>query len=230
MFKIDSILKTANSGELLVSDLLIVLGCALALGVVVSLSYMFVNRKEKFSRGLAFTLIMLPMITSTIILLTNTMVTAFSIAGAFSIIRFRSTQGNPKDLAFIFTTLALGLACGKGYILAAVLLVAFVVATVVVLSLIGFATPKIPAKRLKITIPENLNFEGVFDEIFAKYLKSARLEKVKSSNFGTMFELTYEIRMKEGVGTKDFLDELRTLNGNLNISIGNTAIDPEMGE
>jgi len=155
------------------------------------------------------------------------MVTAFSIAGAFSIIRFRSTQGNPKDLAFIFLTLAIGLACGKGYILAALILVALVCLVMIALSLIGFATPRAVKKLLKITIPENLSYEGVFDEIFSKYLVKSSLVKVKSTNYGTMFDLSYEIAFKKDVSHKEFIDDLRTLNGNLNISISEVVIDPD---
>lgn len=224
---IESLINVSATGGILVTDMLMVLGCAVGLGVIVSLVYMFVNRKEKYSRGLAFTLIMLPAITSTIILLCNTMVTAFSIAGAFSIIRFRSTQGNPKDLAFIFSTLAIGLACGKGYILAALILVGVICVVMIVLSLIGFATPRAVKKLLKITIPENLNYEGVFDEVFGKYLLENRLVKVKSTNFGTMFDVSYEIAFKKDVSHKAFIDDLRALNGNLNISISEVVIDPD---
>ena len=224
---IESLINVSATGDILVTDLLIVLASAIGLGLIVSLVYMFVNRKEKYSRGLAFTLIMLPAITSTIILLCNTMVTAFSIAGAFSIIRFRSTQGNPKDLAFIFLTLAIGLACGKGYILAALILVALVCLVMIALSLIGFATPRAVKKLLKITIPENLSYEGVFDEIFSKYLVKSSLVKVKSTNYGTMFDLSYEIAFKKDVSHQEFIDDLRTLNGNLNISISEVVIDPD---
>lgn len=224
---IESLINVSATGDILVTDMLIVLGCAIGLGLIVSLVYMFVNRKEKYSRGLAFTLIMLPAITSTVILLCNTMVTAFSIAGAFSIIRFRSTQGNPKDLAFIFLTLAIGLACGKGYILAALILVALVCLVMIALSLVGFATPRAVKKLLKITIPENLSYEGVFDEVFSKYLVKSSLVKVKSTNYGTMFDLSYEITFKKDVSHKEFIDDLRTLNGNLNIAISEVVIDPD---
>ena len=224
---IESLINVSATGDILVTDMLIVLASAIGLGVIVSLVYMFVNRNEKYSRGLAFTLIMLPAITSTIILLCNTMVTAFSIAGAFSIIRFRSTQGNPKDLAFIFLTLAIGLACGKGYILAALILVAVVCLVMIALSLVGFATPRAVKKLLKITIPENLSYEGVFDEVFSKYLVKSSLVKVKSTNYGTMFDLSYEITFKKDVSHKEFIDDLRTLNGNLNIAISEVVIDPD---
>lgn len=224
---IESLINVTPTGGVSIAQFFEVLGSAIGLGVIVSLVYMFVNRKEKYSRGLAFTLIMLPAITSTIILLCNTMVTAFSIAGAFSIIRFRSTQGNPKDLAFIFLTLAIGLACGKGYILAALILVGVICVVMIVLSLIGFATPKSVKKVLKITLPESLNYEGVFDEVFNKYLTSNRLVKVKSTNFGTMFDVSYEIAFKKDVSHKEFIDELRTLNGNLNIAISELVLDPD---
>ena len=100
----------------------------------------------------------------------------------------------------------------------------------VILSLIGFATSRKVVKKLKITIPESLNYEGVFEEIFGKYLTSNKLIKVKTSNFGTMFELSYEIVFVKDASHKAFLDDLRTLNGNLNISISDVVVDPDFME
>ena len=151
-------------------------------------------------------------------------------AGAFSIIRFRSTQGNPRDLALIFTTLAVGLACGTGYILVGVVLVIFVAIILVLIELIHFGEPKKERMLLSITVPEDLNYVGVFEESFKKYTVKHKLAKVKSSNFGTMFVLTFDIVIKKDVNQKEFLDDLRCQNGNLNIVLRDYVYNPEILE
>ena len=227
MFEITSILGS----NFTVRSLFIVIGVSLGLGLVLSLVYMFVNRKSNISRGLSITLVALPIVISVIIMLVqDNWGRAFSLAGAFSIIRFRNTLENPKDLALIFTALGVGLAGGTGYILVGVILVAVISCLLIIFDLIHFGEPRSPKMRLKITIPESLNYVGVFDEVFDKYTTSSNLIKVKSSNFGTMFDLTFDIIFKKGVNEKEFLDDLRTTNGNLSISLQNYVANPELTE
>ena len=95
-----------------------------------------------------------------------------------------------------------------------------ILAVLIVLSFTGFGSRGENRKQLRITIPENLNYMAVFDDIFAKYLSENELRKVKTTNMGTMFELTYECRMKDESEQKQFIDELRVRNGNLNITMG----------
>ena len=215
-FTIDKIFQSTD--QLTVLLVLEIMGAGLLCGVLFALMYMFINRVEGYSRGFTTTLLLLPMIIGVVILLVNgNWAIGFTIAGVFTIIRFRTTQGDPKDLALIFGALGAGVACGTGLIVAGFLLTGVICIVMIVLNLIGFANPRVPRLRLKITIPESLNYVGVFDEVFGKYANSWHLEKVKSSNFGTMFELTYQITFKKGINQKQFLDDLRTLNGNLNI-------------
>ncbi len=224
MFNIESII----TGQFTFLVLLAIMGVSLLCGVVLALVYMFVNRKEGYSNGLAITLAILPIIIGVIVLLVNkNWAAALTLGGAFTIIRFRTTQSNPKDLTFVFAALGAGLAAGMGFVLAAVILTVAVCVVYVVLNLIGFATPRTPKMMLKITIPESLNYVGVFDEVFAKYLSAWRLEKVKSSNFGTMFDLSFVVTFKKETNQKEFLDDLRTLNGNLNILLQNYVFNPE---
>ncbi|MGM9679898.1 MAG: DUF4956 domain-containing protein [Eubacteriales bacterium] len=220
MINIVNIKDILGATELNLLLLLAVMGSALVCGILLAVLYMFNNRREGYSRGMATTLIILPMIIAVVVLLVNgNWAVGLTLAGVFTIIRFRTTQSDPKDLCLIFTALASGLACGMGLVLAGVILTVLICIVMIVLSLIGFGTPRIPAMRLKITIPESLNYVGVFDEVFAKYAKSWHLEKVKSSNFGTMFELSFQIVFKKGINQKEFMDDLRTLNGNLNIML-----------
>ncbi len=217
--------------QMTLSLLLIVLGAAFLMGVVVSLIYIFTNRHGDYSRGLAITLVVLPVVISVVIFLVqDNWARAFSLAGAFSIIRFRSTQGNPRDLALIFTTLAVGLACGTGFILVGVVLVIFVSIILLLIEILHFGEPKKERMLLIITVPENLNYVGVFEDVFEKYTVSHKIAKVKSSNFGTMFVLTFDIVIKSSVNQKDFLDDLRCQNGNLNIVLRNYVYNPELIE
>lgn len=209
-----------TGSQLNVLLLLAIMGSGLICGAVLSLLYMFNNRKEGYSRGLSMTLILLPMIIAVIVLLINgNWAVGLTLAGAFTIIRFRTTQSNPKDLCLVFTSLASGLACGMGLPLAGFILTLVICIVMIVLGLLGFGSPRSPMLRLKITIPESLNYVGVFDEVFSKYAKAWHLEKVKSSNFGTMFELSFCMTFKPSINQKEFLDELRALNGNLNIML-----------
>jgi len=210
-----------------------ILLASLLFGAALSILYILTNRRDGFSKGMAYTLIMLPAILAILCVVSSnlsnansaTALSAISIGGALTIIRFRSTQGSPKDLSYIFAALTLGLACGRGFIGVSAVLVAFMIVVMVVLSYIRFGDSKCPKKLLKVTLPESLDYEGIFDDILAKYTVHADLVKIKSSNFGTLFELHYAVNFKKGINTKEMLDEIRCLNGNLNISIQNYIYD-----
>lgn len=203
-------------------------------GAILSALYILTNKRDGFSKGMSYTLIMLPTILAVLCIVSSnlsgagnssTALSAISIGGALTIIRFRSTQGSPKDLAYIFAALTLGLACGRGFIAVAAILDLFMVIVMIALTFVKFGDQRNPKKLLKITIPESLNYVGVFDEILAKYTTQWSIVKIKSSNFGTMFELRYAVNFKKDVNTKDMFDEIRCLNGNLNISLENYVYD-----
>lgn len=208
---------------------LMVIGSAIGCGLTMSLTYLFTYRKENYSKGLSITMILLPAIVATIIMMVaSSWGAALGVAGAFSIIRFRSTQGNPKDLAYIFSTLAIGLSCGQGYIYLAMVFTVILAVVLLALHFVGYASPRTPKMQLKVTIPESLNYKGVFDEVMAKYTKNYKLVKVKSTNFGTMFDLTFVVEFVKDVDEKAFLDDLRMLNGNLNIMLQDFVYDPDI--
>lgn len=166
-------------------------------------------------------LILLPVIVSVVILLIGSNVArAFSMAGAFALVRFRSAPGSAKDIAVVFAAMAAGLACGLGFVGYAAVFVVIAGALLLVLSFIPFPDKTAGRKQLKITIPENLNYEGVFDEVFQNYLRENTLKNVRTVNMGSMYELTYLVWEKEGIHEKELIDELRTRNGNLSISLG----------
>ena len=163
---------------------------------------------------------MLPMIIALIILLIGSnLARAFSLAGVFSIIRFRTSMGDPKDISYIFFTVAVGLALGVGFIGYAVLFAIVLCLFMLLLHKIDFGSKKNVSKKLRVLIPENLDYESVFDDIFLKYTKSHIKKRAKTADLGSVYELTYVIFLKDDVSEKSFIDELRCRNGNLTISI-----------
>lgn len=212
--------NAGSDATLSVSNLLLAILTAFAAGAMISLVYLKTGKNDHPSQGFALTLFILPAILSIIIMLVGSNIArAFSLAGAFSIIRFRSAPGDPKDIAQVLLALAVGLACGMGYLLIAILFSIIFCIVLLLLNVIHFGQAKITGKLLKITIPENLNYEGVFDEILDRYTESHHLEKVKTTDLGSLFELTWQITVRAGMSEKEFIDTLRCHNGNLNISL-----------
>ena len=178
------------------------------------------HKTGEYSQGFVLTLVMLPTIVALIIVLIGSNVArAFSLAGVFSIIRFRSSMGDPKDIAYIFFTVAVGLALGIGYFGYAVLFALVLCVFMFVLCKYNFGVRKSLSKTLKIVIPENLDYSSVFDDIFLKYTDSHMIRRTKTTDLGSLYELTYDISLKGEVSEKSFIDELRCRNGNLTISI-----------
>lgn len=201
------------------------MGAALLFGLIISLTYMLTH-KNRYQQSFAITLTMLPIILTIIILFVGSNVArAFSLAGTLSIIRFRSAPGDPEDIGYIFFDIAAGLACGVGLYLYGALFVAVLCLFMIIISKLNFAKPKTTAKQLRITIPESLDYEGVFDEILSRYTSSYTLTKVRTADLGSLYELTYSVNMLSGVNEKDFIDELRCRNGNLNIILSLAATE-----
>lgn len=204
---------------------LAVLSFSFILGVILALVYIFTHLKQGYDRSFCVTLMLFPVIASIIILMvSNNIARAFSLAGVFTLIRFRITMSDTSDIMYVFATVAIGLAIGLGYTGYALVVTLFYAAIMLVLHFIHFDQEKETKAKIKIMVPESLNFPHVFDVIFDKYLSSYKLQKVKLSDFGTTFELTYHINMKKDINQKCFLDDLRTKNGNLNISLVNEYV------
>ena len=219
---LESLMTSINTGTFTLSNILIVIGTSIILGLAICLTYIKTHKKE----GYVPSLIMLPVIISIIILLVgNNVARAFSLAGAFSIIRFRSAPGDPKDISYIFFTLAVGLASGMGFIGYAVLFTIILCLVMIIIDITKFASPKSKSLELKITVPENLNYEGVFEDILEKYTVNWNLARVRTRDFGSLFELSYRVSMKPEENTKKFIDELRCRNGNLNIILTSDGLE-----
>ncbi len=194
-----------------------------------SLIYIFSDKEKRYSQNFAITLVILPMCVAAVIaLIGSSLAGAITLGGVFALVRFRSVPGNSKDIATVFLSMATGLACGMDAPMYAVLFGGIVGAVYFVLVRFGYASHHKQSKTLKITVPENLNYQGAFDDLFEEYTTGAVLERVKTTNLGTMFELTYSVEMKNGVNEKLFIDSLRCRNGNLNITLEIKAFDPNL--
>jgi hypothetical protein len=166
------------------------------------------------------TLVALPAAITVIILLVgNNVARAFSLAGAFSIIRFRSAPGDPKDITYVLFSMAVGLSAGMGFLLYAAVAGAFFCGLMFLLEASGLGRARGAAKTLKITVPEDLDYQGAFDGVLRRFTLSSRLRRVKTTDFGSLFELSYAVVTKDGVNEKEFIDELRCRNGNMTITL-----------
>lgn len=188
---------------------------SLLLGIGTALISMF---KAKCSQSFAMALAILPAVVQVVIMLVNGNIGAgVAVAGTFSLVRFRSAPGTAKEIGSIFLAMAIGLATGMGYVGLAVVFFVIIAAVLLLLTAVHFGQPNTCERVLKITIPENLDYDGLFDDLFQTYLKHYSLDKVKTSNMGTLYELQYQITLKGNQIPKAFLDEIRCRNGNLNV-------------
>lgn len=218
---IDSIFNAQIASETLtLPSVLLILFSALILGALIGLVYIWTQKKNGADTSLSISLIMVPAVVAVIVMLVgNSYARAFTLAGAFSIVRYRSLPATPKDISYVFMSLAIGLGCGIGYVGYSALFCVIFILVMLIISVTGFGYPKKREMQLKVVIPENLNFEGLLDDIMESDTAYWRLAKVKTSDFGTMFELIYRLKLKNNVETKAFLDKIRCRNGNLNIVI-----------
>ncbi len=221
---LDSILTTADSSAITLTTRGM-LACSLAsvlLGLAIAICYMVCA--NRYTKNFVITLAVLPILVQAVIMLVNgNLGVGVATLGAFSLVRFRSIAGTSREIGAVFFAMATGLATGMGYIGYGVIVTAIVAVLMILLSKTSFGEKKETGKQLKVTVPENLNYMGMFDDIFEKYVNDVKLEKVKTTNLGSMFELTYLIALKDETTEKEMIDEIRTRNGNLTITCGQIA-------
>ena len=215
---LESILSTST--DLTIAQFLILTGVSLLLGLVSALVYM---HRNSYTKGFVLSLVLLPTVVQTVILLVSGNLGAgVAVAGTFSLVRFRSVPGGAREIAAIFTAMAIGLATGMGYIaVAALLTVAVGLASLAMIHL-RFGEQDANKRRLRVTMPEDLDYAKVFDDVFSQYTTQVELKKVKTTNLGSMFELQYDLTLRDPEQEKPFLDAIRTRNGNLNIMLSRT--------
>ena len=202
--------------EITLSSFLICTGVSLLLGIGIAL---VAGYRSRSTQSLAVTLAILPAVVQAVIMLVNGSIGAgIAVAGAFSLVRFRSAPGTAREIAAIFLAMAIGLATGMGYVGLAALLFLILAGAMLALTALRFGQKEDAGRILKITIPEDLDYDELFDDLFERYTTAHTLEKVKTTNMGTLYELRYRITLRQEPVPKVFLDELRCRNGNLNIT------------
>ena len=207
-------------------DFLLCCLASIVLGAAVAAIYMF---RHTYSKNFVVTLALLPLIVQMVITLVNGNLGAgIAVMGVFNLVRFRSIPGSAKDIGNVFLAMAIGLATGMGFIALAVLFTVIVGIANVVYVLSPFGKQKAPEKMLKITIPEDLEYDGVFDGVLARYTDEHELVEVQTTNMGSLFLLEYAVRMKEPGVEKRMIDEVRCLNGNLKVVLGRAAASKEV--
>lgn len=201
-----------------VGDFLLCLGISLLLGIIMSGAYMF---QRDHTQSFLITIALLPAVVCVVIMMVNGNIGAgVAVAGAFSLVRFRSAPGSAKEIVTIFLAMGAGLIAGMGYLgFAALFTVIMCVMFIIYNFLADHAKNVSVCKTLKITIPEDLDYSSVFDDIFEEYAQKSELIKVKTTNMGSMFRLTYDVTLKDTALEKQMIDRIRERNGNLEIIV-----------
>ena len=220
-----SVLDTILTGDITWEILLTCTATSLVLGVVCAIVFMFRNT---YTKSFVITLALLPAIVQTVIMLVNgNLGTGVAVMGAFSLVRFRSVPGSAREICSLFLAMALGLATAMVYIGIAVFLAVVLNLVLVLLVLSKFGEGVSEEKELKITIPESLDYTGIFDDIFVTHTRRAELMRVKTSNMGSLYELCYRVTLKNRNTEKQMIDEIRCRNGNLTIVCGKVPVSRE---
>lgn len=205
---------------------LIAAGVALLLGIALALTH---AKTTQTTKSMLVTLAVLPVLVMAVMIMINgNLGTSIAILGAFSLIRFRSMEGRAKDLLAIFAAMMIGLACGMGHVLfGTVIMIIYIIATVF-FTYTRFLEPDRHERVLKIVIPEDLDYEDVFSDIFKKYTSRSHLVRMKTVNMGSLYKLTYDIKLRHGVKEKEFLDEIRVKNCNLKVLLSEPCCEEEI--
>ncbi len=224
---LNSILTTDAYGaaSLSIGSFLICIFSALVLGLILTLVYRTYARPTK---SFAVTLATVPAIVSVIIMMVSGSLGAgVAVAGTFSLVRFRSAAGTAREIGAIFTAMAIGLACGMGYPQFAALFTLILCVAYLIYAKTGFGESKDGdlRKTLRITVPEDLEYGNMFDDLMEQYTTSSKLVKVKTTNLGSMNRLTYDVTLREAGSDKAFIDALRCRNGNLEIAMAASGAD-----
>lgn len=203
-------------------QLLICMLISLGLGLVVAACHMFRNT---YTKSFVVTLVILPVLVQSVIMLVNgNLGTGMAVVGAFSLIRFRSVPGGAREITSIFWSMAIGLATGMGYALYIVAFSVIVAAFLLLIYTTDFAErPKVAERELKVTIPEDLDYPHLFDDLMEQYCHKVKLESVRTTTMGSVYELRYWLLLKNPDEEKELIDEVRVRNGNLPVVLGKAS-------
>lgn len=221
----NSIFTTSAANRVVASEVIICMIISIILGFFISLIYMY---KNVYSKGFVITLTLMPAIVQLVIMLVNgNLGTGVAVAGAFSLVRFRSAPGSAREIISIFLAMAVGLATGMGYVGVAVFFIVTIGIISIILNGTKFGNGNSSQKSLRITIPESLDYTDIFDDIFEKYLKSWEIIQVKTMNMGSLFRIEYKVTIKNPENERKMIDDLRCRNGNLEIMCGRVSSSKE---
>lgn len=213
------IFDTDMTSVISISDFLLCVGCALVIGLTLTGTYMY---GTKYTKSFVATLALLPAVVCVVIMMVNGNVgTGVAVAGAFSLVRFRSVPGSAKEIGAIFLAMCSGLVVGMGYLAYALLSALLLGGMMLLYNRMDFGTRKhgLRYKTLHITIPEDLDYSGVFDQILKNYTTDYEVVQIKTTNMGSLFKLTYNLTLKDPAKEKELIDALRCRNGNLEITM-----------
>ena len=220
----ESILNNSIS-TLTIRSAAICTGASLVFGLIIAVCYYF---SGKSSKNFCLSLVVLPALVQTVIMLVNgNLGTGIAIAGSFSLIRLRSVPGTSREITTVFFSMVVGLATGMGYITYGAFISVFVGVSMVLLSLLPVYKKEEKRQSLRVTIYENLDYTTVFDDVFQEYLKYFEVESVKTTNMGSMYQITYIIEQKDKGKEKEFIDAIRCRNGNLTVICGRVILPVE---
>ncbi len=218
-------LNSILTNPITIRGLIISLVCALVLGILTALVFSF---KNKCSSSFALTLVLLPVAMSMVVMMINgNLGVAVAVAGGFTLVRFRSIAGTGREISAIFAVMTLGVIIGMGYIVIAVIFFAVIALLVLLLTVTHFGESA-NEKLLRITIPEDYDYAGLFDDVFNKYGIKSSIYKIKTVNLGSLIEVTYKVTLPDGTFTKEMLDDIRARNANLGITVMNYEAEREM--
>ena len=218
---------TDMTSVITVTDFLLCIGCSLLVGLLLAFGYMY---RSRYTKSFVLTLTLLPAVVCVVIMMVNGNVGAgVAVAGAFSLVRFRSVPGTAKEISMLFLAMGAGLIAGMGYLAYAFLFAAIMCGVSMLYNRMDFGMRRKTAvyKTLNITIPEDLDYSSVFEEILDVYCVAYELVRVKTTNMGSLFRLTYDLTLREGAQEKEMIDKLRCRNGNLEITVSKqeTAVE-----
>lgn len=216
----NKILYSVDITQITLKNSLMLIGAALVLTLAITLVYIFTHRKTGYMSSMLVTILLMgPAASIVVICIGSNLARAISIGGGLALIRYRNTIEDPRELVYLFLSLATGMACGTGFVGFALVAVGILLLVLIITSLTGFDSLGGRIMKLTIIVPESLDYYGVFDPILKKYCKFSNLDKIRTTDYGTLVELNYRIRMKDLSEQKALMDEIRTKNGNLNVTL-----------
>lgn len=216
-----------QTGEISLISLIICVVVALALGLCLALSFMYKNR---YSTSFVLALAILPAVVCVVIMMVNGNVGAgVAVAGAFSLVRFRSAPGTGRDIAFVFLAMCIGLICGMGYLAIAALVTVVIGGTYLLLQQLGFGSSHAHTQMLQVVVPEDLEYNGLFDDLLDTYCVRHELVGVKTTNMGALYKMTWRINVSDNTYNQRFIDAIRERNGNLEVSLFEAPQDESVG-